>query len=263
MKKEKNGDSKDEPKMEDEPLDIWKIPKIDTHVHIGTDAEDEDRFTPTQLYHDMKEYNIKKAIIFPFNTDPEDGFSRANKMIYRLKERYDPLEGLSRIDPNHPEWEKEMEKGKSLGMKGFKFHPKAQEFACDEIGEAYEKAMELDMPILIHSAHKEGVYVEQLEKILPSYSDMTIILAHAGITEQSPAIQMANEMDNVYLELSINKKHRVEALSLTAEEDKMMFGSDSPYGGIETTLERMDVDWRNEKRMQKVFFKNAERVFNI
>lgn len=244
-------------------IDIKRIPKIDTHVHIGIDADDEDRYTPRELYKDMKRYNIKKVLIFPFNTDPDDGFKSANDMIHRLTKRYSPLFGLSRIDPLHDGWECEMERAVELGMKGFKFHPFAQDFKCDEIDFAYEKAIELEMPILIHSAHKEGKYVDQFKKVLPSFPELTIILAHAGITEQSDAMKMANEMQNVYLELSINKKHRVEVLSLMVEEDKMMFGSDSPYGGIKKTLERMDVDWRTEKRMNKIFYENAEIVFDL
>ncbi len=246
-----------------EEINIWDVPKIDVHVHIGMDAEDEDRYHPSKLYEDMKQYNIKKAVIFPFNTDPDDGFRKDNDMIHRLSDRHGPLVGFSRIDPNHPDWEEEMERAVDLGMKGFKLHPHAQDFECDEIDFVYEKAVELDLPILIHSAHKEGKYVQQLKEVLPSYTEIPIILAHAGITEQSDAIKMANEQENIYLELSINKKHRVEVLSPMVDEDKMMFGSDSPYGGIEKTMERMDIDWKSEEAVRKIFYENAEEVLEI
>ncbi len=246
-----------------EKIDIWDIPKIDVHVHIGIDVDDEDKFTVRELSREMEKYNIKKAIIFPFNTDPDDGFRKDNNMIKRLSERYDPLVGFSRIDPNHKDWEEEMDRAVELGMKGFKFHPYAQGFECDEIDFAYEKATELGLPILIHSAHKEGKYIDQLKEVLPSYPDIPFILAHAGITEQSDAMKMANELGNVYMDLSINKKHRVEVLNLMVEEDKMMFGSDSPYGGIEKTLERMDIDWKSEEQVKKIFYENAVEVFDL
>jgi len=248
---------------EDDTVDIWNVPKIDVHVHIGKDKDDEDKNHPSKLYKDMKEYNIRKAVIFPFNTGPKDGFKDANNTIHRLVKKYDPLIGFSRIDPNHPAWEKEMERAIDLDMKGLKLHPYAQYFECDEIDFIYEKATELNLPILIHSAHKEGKYIDQLKDILPSFTNIPIILAHAGITEQSDAIKMANEQDNIYMDLSINKKHRVEVLSLMVEDDKMMFGSDTPYGGVKKTLHRMDVEWRSEETIKKVFYKNAKKVLNI
>jgi len=243
--------------------DIWKIPKIDVHVHVGIDADDEDRYSPIQLAKEMKEYNIKKAVIFPFNTEPDDGFKKDNHMIHRLSKKWEPFIGFSRIDPNHSDWEEEMERAIDLKMKGFKLHPYAQEFECDEIDFIYEKAVELDMPIIIHSAHKEGKYVDQLKHVLPSYTEIPIILAHAGITEQSDAIRMANEQDNIYMDLSINKKHRVKVLSPMVDENKMMFGSDSPYGGVKKTLERMDIDWKSKEVVRKIFYKNAEEVLGL
>lgn len=246
-----------------EEIDIWRIPKIDVHVHIGSDAEDEDSYYPSKLAKEMKEFNIKKAVIFPFNTDPNDGFRKDNNMIHRLSKRQKPLIGFSRIDPTHSDWEQEMERAINLEMKGFKLHPYAQEFECDEIDFVYEKAVELDMPIIIHSAHKEGKYVQQLKEVLPSYTEIPIILAHAGITEQSDAIRMANEQDNIYMDLSINKKHRVKVLSPMVDENKMMFGSDSPYGGIKKTLERMDIDWKSEEVVRKIFYENAEEVLGL
>ncbi len=242
--------------------DIWNVPKIDVHVHIGEEPGG-DKFSPIQLYHDMKEFNVKKAVIFPFNTEPKDGFKEDNEMIHRLASKYESLIGFSRIDPTHEDWREEMERALELGMKGYKFHPHAQDFECDEIGSAYEKAIEFNMPMIIHSAHKEGKYVQQLKETLPSYPELVIILAHAGITEQSDAFKLVNEMENVYLEASINKKHRIEVLSMMVDDEKWMFGSDSPYGGIETTLERMDIDWKSEETVKKVFYENAERVLDI
>lgn len=243
-------------------LNVWDIPKIDVHVHMGLEPEG-DKFTPSQLSKNMKKYNIRKAVIFPFNTKPKDGFKKANDMIYRLQKKYDPLIGFSRIDPTHPDWEREMERAIKLDMKGFKFHPFAQKFECDEIGPCYEKAVELNLPVLIHSAHKKGKYIDQLKEIIPSYPELVLILAHAGLTEQSDAIRMCNELKNVYMEMSINKKHRVEVLNLMVDDDKMMFGSDSPYGGMKKTIERMDIDWRADQRMKKVFYENAKRVLGI
>ena len=250
-------------KDETEPtLNVWDIPKIDVHVHLGVEPKG-DKFNPSKLAKDMKEFNVRKAVIFPFNTQPKDGFKKANDMIYRLHTKYAPLIGFSRIDPKHGQWEDEMERALKLGMKGFKFHPFAQGFECDQIGTCYEKAVELDLPILIHSAHKQGKYIDQLKGIIPSYPDLILILGHAGITEQRDAIRMCNEMENVYMELSINPKHRVEVLTLMVDENKMMFGSDSPYGGIEKTLECMDIGWKNDERMKKVFYENAKRVLRI
>ena len=50
---------------------------------------------------------------------------------------------------------------------------------------------------------------------------------------------------------------------INVEKGEAKGGSDSPYGGIEKTLECMDIGWKNDERMKKVFYENAKRVLRI
>lgn len=242
--------------------DVWNIHKIDVHVHIGVDQNKNDKFKPTELENQMKKYNIKKTLIFPFNIDLDDCFRKANNMVYRLSSRYEPLEGLAKIDPDHKDWRKEMERAFGLELKGFKLNPASQNFECDQIGHVYEKASKLNLPLLINASDEDGKYERQLKEILPSYPDVTIVLTHLEGTK-TEMLDLISEKKNLYIESSAIKKQHLEALYFKLDEEKIMFGSDSPYNSMEKALKKMEIDWRAEEDKEKIFFENARRVFDL
>ncbi len=245
-----------------EEIDVWKTRKIDVHVHIGVDKNKNDKFRPTELENQMEKYNIKKTLIFPFNIDLDDCFRKANNMVYRLSSRYEPLEGLARIDPDHEDWRKEMERAFGLELKGFKLNPVSQNFECDQIEHVYEQASKLNLPLLINTSDEDGKYESQLKEILPSYPDITIILTQLKDTK-TEMVDLISEKKNLFIESSDFKKQHLEALYFKLDEEKIMFGSDSPYNSIKKALKKMDIDWRSEEDKEKIFFENARRVFDL
>ena len=137
-------------------LDIWKMPKIDIHCHIGKDIDGKSQ-TISEILDNMAEYNVKYSVIFPLDSQPKDGFKHENETTAAYMKKQSSLIGFARIDPNHPDVINEMVRAKKIGLKGFKLHPKAQKFHLDRISRVYEKGTKLQLPFIIHSAHKEEI----------------------------------------------------------------------------------------------------------
>ena len=243
-------------------LDVWSTIKIDVHCHVGEDIDGKKQDARTILVN-MQKYNIRKTVIFPFNTVQKDGFRKDNMMILDLTRKHESLIGFARIDPRHPGVLEEMEWAKKMGLKGFKLHSKAQKFNYNEIPNVFEKGTEIGLPFILHSAHKEGLYQKQLAEIIPSYPDLVMILGHAGIGDQRTVVRLAQEYKNVYLDTSINFKHNIELIVLSAGADKVLFGSDAPYGPVKKTLMEMEIDWPRDRSVVKVMYDNAARILGV
>jgi len=239
-------------------IDIWKMPKIDIHCHLGKDVDGKTQ-TISEIVKNMAEYNVKYSVIFPLNSEPRDGFRSENEIIASIVKQTPSLIGFARLNPNHPEVLGEMNRAKKLGLKGFKLHPKAQQFHLDQISEIYEKGTELQLPFIIHSAHKQGVYQKELQDVVPSFPKLTMILAHAGLGDQKPVVDLVQNYENAYVDISANHKHDMQLVLLSAGPEKVLFGSDAPYQSIKITLERLQIDWSSNNAIEQVMYKNAEK----
>lgn len=243
-------------------LDIWKMPKIDIHCHIGKDVDGKTQ-TISEILENMNVFNVKYSVIFPLNSEPKDGFKKENEQIASIMKQDPSLIGFARLDPNHPDVLKEMKHAKKIGLKGFKLHPKAQRFHLDKIYDIYEKGTKLRLPFIIHSAHKQGLYQKQLNNVVPSFPTLTMILAHAGLGDQKPVIDLVQQYDNAYVDISANHKHDMQLVLLSAGAEKILFGSDAPYQSIEITLERLHLDWSSDRAIEQVMYKNAEKILGL
>jgi predicted TIM-barrel fold metal-dependent hydrolase len=243
-------------------MNLITTPKIDFHCHIGIDVDGKKQSARTILRH-MRKYNITNTVIFPFDTQPSDGFKKENMMVLKTIKKHPQLIGFARLDPKHPDVFNEMKKAKQSGLKGIKLHPRSQQFNLNEISSVFEHGEKIGLPFLIHSAHKEGVYQKQLAEVVPSYPNLIIILAHAGLGDPQTVVRLAQEFDNVYLEISINHRHDIQLIISTAGADKVIFGSDAPYQDIGIMIERMQIDWPDEEGLRKVMFKNAEKILGL
>lgn len=238
------------------------MPKIDIHCHLGRDVDGKYQSVSEILEH-MAEFNVKYSVIFPLDTQPNDGFKTDNKKIADASKKKPSLIGFARLDPHHPNVLDEMDRAKEHGLKGFKLHPKAQKFHLDQIPRIYEKGTDLQLPFMIHSAHKQGIYQKELQNIVPSFPDLTMILAHAGLGDQKPIVDLVQNHENAFVDISANHKHDIQLVLLSAGPDKVLFGSDAPYQSVKQTIERMQIDWSDDTSIEKVMYGNAARILGL
>lgn len=242
--------------------DLWQMPKIDIHCHLGNDVDGKTQ-TISEIKENMLTFNVQYSVVFALNSEPKDGFRNENEVIASVMKQNPSLIGFARLNPNHPNVLDEMDHAKKVGLKGFKLHPKAQQFHLDQIAQVYEKGTKLQLPFIIHSAHKQGVYQEELKDVVPSYPKLTMILAHAGLGDQKPVVDLVQNYDHTYVDISANHKHDIQLVLLSAGPEKVLFGSDAPYQSIKTTLKRLEIDWSSDLAIEQVMFKNAEKILGL
>jgi uncharacterized protein len=239
-----------------------EVPIIDVHCHLGKDIDGRSQ-NEKEILENMQRFHVGLTVIFPFDTQPKDCFHEENIKVLDVMGKNDNIIGFARIDPHHENAVKEMQWASNMGLYGLKLHPRAQKFNINEIGFIFEEAEHLQIPIIIHSAHKTGLYQEQLKAILPSFTKTPIILAHAGLGDPRPVIEISQDQENVFLEISANHKHDIQLVILSAGPEKVMFGSDAPYQTVGVMLERMNIDWSDEESIEMVMYKNAATLLGL
>ena len=194
--------------------------------------------------------------------------------------------GFAAIDP----WQEkksveELERAvKDLSLKGLKLHPVQQAFYPNDekFYPLYEKAMELNIPVLFHSGMaasgsgmaggggmklKYSAPIPGMDDVAADFPNLTVIMAHPGWPWIEEQIAVALHKPNVYLDLSgwlpryIPKQLIDEAN--TRLQVKVLFGSDYPF----ITPDRWLKDWEQipikDEIQPKILYENARRALHI
>ena len=194
--------------------------------------------------------------------------------------------GFAAIDP----WQdkksvEELERAvKDLSLRGLKLHPVQQAFYPNDekFYPLYEKAMELNIPVLFHSGMaasgsgmaggggmklKYSAPIPGMDDVAADFPHLTVIMAHPGWPWIEEQIAVALHKPNVYLDLSgwlpryIPKQLLDEAN--TRLQDKVLFGSDYPF----ITPDKWLKDWEQipikDEIQPKILLENAKKALHL
>ena len=170
-----------------------------------------------------------------------------------------------------------------LGLKGIKINPHAGHYPNDErLYPVYEKATELDIPVVFHTGLKapvEGTRVKYcqpifIDDVAVDFPDMTIIIAHAGYPWVEETILVGLYAGNVYVDIStltqIEGVMGVEVMVPTLRKltsswgaQRVLFGSDGIFNLEDTIQAVKSADFLSESDKAKILGENAKKVLKL
>ena len=250
---------------------------IDGHRHIGF-AGSRGHCPAEKVLEEMEAHQIDKTVVLPINAPPQEeevaygaALDKANrdfidkgivsdqlKQMRRHREDHslvaqaikvypDRLIGIFQVNP----WLgsamlAEAETAvREQGFRGFKLHPVVNGFPADhEIVESVLMlAKELKVPVMFHASYGYGCGPWRIGKLASRFPDLDLVLYHAGLeweqmARTEDAIRVANENANVWIDLSDAQASQVQAIIDRAPGERVVFGSDDPYGKLELQLAR-------------------------
>ena len=194
--------------------------------------------------------------------------------------------GFAAIDP----WQgkasvEELERAvKDLSLRGLKLHPVQQAFHPNDekFYPLYEKAMELNIPVLFHSGMaasgsgmaggggmklKYSAPIPGMDDVAADFPHLTVIMAHPGWPWIEEQIAVALHKPNVYLDLSgwlpryIPKQLLDEAN--TRLQDKVLFGSDYPFITPDKWLKDLEQIPIKDEIQPKILLENAKKALHL
>lgn len=178
------------------------------------------------------------------------------------------------VFPDAPDALDELERIKSLGLRGVKFHSEYQSFEIDDpkMFPIYRKISELGLVVLLHCG-ADPVFKPPFkcvpEKIVNAmkHLDTTVICAHWGsVLMYDDVIKYMMDLD-AYFDTSHAYGYITKKQASTIIEkhgiDKIVFASDSPWHNPLGEIELIDSLGLSGNEKEKLYWNNAKGILNL
>ena len=196
---------------------------------------------------------VDKAIVFPLRYGDSAGIESDDETCAACVAEYpDKFVGFAYVDPRRADYMQLLEHAvERLGLRGVKFGPIYNGVALSDkrLTPVYEYCVRHDLPLTMHmgTTFARAAPVElgraiHVEPIALAYPDLKMICAHMGHPWYEECIAVVRKQPNVYCEISalFYRPWQFWNILAAAQEyritDKMFFGTDFPFSGVDETL---------------------------
>jgi hypothetical protein len=134
------------------------------------------------------------------------------------------------------------------GARGMKIHPIIQNVSSvdERMFQVLDEFAQYDLPILFHTGRVTYYFGEERKKENPdngrmefieemvrqNRGEIKIILGHAGMSQYDYVVERMPRYPNVYVDTTFQHPERIRGLINAFGSERVLFGSDWPYGDI-------------------------------
>jgi predicted TIM-barrel fold metal-dependent hydrolase len=205
---------------------------FDAHLHLGHDIDgmvgDYD-----ELERGMARYGIVRAFVFCMDEpDRHPAFRAANDRTLEYAARSEGrLIPFVRLDLGEQPIE-EAERCLDLGARGIKLHPRAQKFLLNDerLAPVFAIAAERRVPILIHGGRGLPPIADDLARLVETYPEAQLIIAHAGIADLGALMRHFAGKPGVFFDTSVWSPIDLLDFFRQISPEQVLYASDFPYG---------------------------------
>lgn len=219
----------------------------------------------------MAECGISCSMILPIATKPSQQTTINN---WAAEIMGDGIFCCGTVHPDADNIFQELERIKSLGLCGIKFHSEYQNFRPNEerMFPIYKKIAELGLFVVFHGGYdplsKEEILAtpKSFADIAEKVPELTIIVAHLGGMMMFDDVEkyLAGKFSNVYFDTGmlsgyVNKEQLLRIIQAHGA-DKILFGSDTPWDNPQNEIDLVNSLPLNYEDKELIFYKNAEKL---
>jgi hypothetical protein len=208
---------------------------FDAHAHTGADLDGTERSSEEHLRE--LEAVGGRSVIFPLCV--RGGYEAENgRVLEECRRAPDRLVPFARLDPRVDGVARQAGEALAAGAKGFKLHPRSEDFRLDHPGvwAIAAVAAEARVPVLIHAGLGVGSFGPSILALAEHHRGCPIILAHAAISDLCWLWEEVPAHPNLFFDTSWWSASDLIALFSLVPPGRILFGSDAPYMDLETLL---------------------------
>jgi predicted TIM-barrel fold metal-dependent hydrolase len=241
---------------------------FDAHTHLGDDIDGMmGRFD--ELLAVMDRYGVSRCNVFCLDEpDRQPGFQAGNDRTLAAAERSNGrLIPYVRLDLTEAPIE-EAERCLDRGARGIKLHPRAQKFMLDDerLAPVFAIAAERRVPILIHGGRGLPPIADNLARLVDTYPDAQLIIAHAGIADLSGLAGHFAGKAGVFFDTSVWSPIDLLSFFHLVPPEQILYASDYPYGmqpqSLLISLRSARSAGLGEDKIVELLAGNANRIAN-
>lgn len=225
--------------------------------------------SPEKLLESGRKIGVEKYIVHSTATVAHQVEAINNYIISEVN-LHKEFVGFGTIHPDYEDFENELKRIKSLGLRGIKLHPDFQKFQVDTPGmdDVYEVIAELKMPVLVHAGDYRYDFSgpKRILHVLEKHPPLIVVAAHfGGYTEWDNAMEYLVgqrvwfDTSSTLWKLPVEK---ADEMIKAHGFEKFLFGSDYPMWDHEDELKRFLRLSLSPEEREAILYKNAEKLLS-
>lgn len=164
---------------------------------------------------------------------------------------------------------------RDAGLKGVKLHPLYQNFAVDDprVFPLYDAIQQNDLVLLCHAGYDIGfgnvdlAAPQRFLAILDNFPKLRMVMAHLGGWKYYDRFLETICGRDVWIDTSFAAGYCTEAQRAAIlsrhDSDRIVFASDSPWGGMSLQIEFVEGFPVSDELREKIFYHNAARLLGL
>lgn len=225
------------------------------------------------LKRSMQENDIDISVVMPIATKVTQS-ETINNFAASINGK-DGIYSFGSVHPLQENCESELERIKSLGLKGIKLHPEYQQVYVDsrECVRVVKKCMELGLLVMFHAGRDIGMEPpvhcepERLRRVIDETGADNIIAAHMGGWRMWDEVEKCLAGQKIYFDTSYSlgqmSAEQAERIIKTHGADRILYGTDSPWekqGVCRGYINELNI---SESEKELILYKNGRRLLGI
>lgn len=220
----------------------------------------------------MKEAEIDYSVVLPVVTKPLQ-FESINMNAAKINGE-EGIISFGSIHPNTKNYKSELEQIKALGLAGIKLHPDYQETFVDDskIINIANYAAKLGLIVVFHTGKATGFTIahctpKRVHNLIKAADCSKVVVAHTGgylcWDEAEEYIVGQNILLDVSYSLGQMEDTQFKRIIKNHGINKILFGTDSPWGGQKETLEGIKGIGLTKKELDQILYENAAKLLKL
>jgi predicted TIM-barrel fold metal-dependent hydrolase len=252
--------------------DIISKKAMDKLSYAGGGLEPQGDGTISSLKYEMEKDGVDISVVLSIATNPKQQMN-VNNFAKEINDEKS-IFAFGSVHPDADDALDELERIKSMGLKGVKLHPEYQKFYADDekMKPIYKKISSLGLITVFHSGYDYGYappYHCMPDNLLGAlkWFDSPVIAAHWG--GLNCGIEVIKKLcgKDVWFDLSfgygIMPKSVAQKIIDKHSKDRLLFASDTPWHRPEWEMRLIETLDISDDDKEKIYYKNALKLLGI
>jgi predicted TIM-barrel fold metal-dependent hydrolase len=244
------------------------VPRLSAFAKIRAAADGK----LSSLISEMDRLGIEAAVVLTIATKPSQFDSILSWCTGVVSKRLHPF---ASVHPDDSEAVRKIDRVHEAGLKGIKLHPFYQEFLFNEprMFPLYERIQQHGLILLVHTGFDLGYPYKRIAdavkimEVVRTFPNLKLITTHIGAWQDWDLVEKHMLGKPVYMEISYSfpfiGAERARRFLSTHPSEYILFGSDSPWGSQEKTLQELLALELGEELNRRICFDNAARLLGL